>query len=257
MKIKFIHTTTLRSAIEDLSELSSDQQVEIKEQSVYPIHSYAYQTGDYLKFAFFGQSFKGKNTWFVHSRDVEIYNQNLQIKPDKILLPVPWFPQTDNYRDPERTCNSLSCAMCLEYFKPGTLLGTTGDDIYLEVVFKYGDTTDHTVQTQALSDLGLKSTWHTDLDFDDVYRELEAKRPVVIGIYHRGTTEHPCGGHMIVVRGRTENGDFVVNDPYGSLNDCYTGAVENGKGAIYSKYEMTYRWTAEGPGTGWGRLFQA
>jgi hypothetical protein len=62
---------------------------------------------------------------------------------------------------------------------------------------------------------------------------------------------------MIVVRGRTENGDFVVNDPYGSLNDCYTGAVENGKGAIYSKYEMTYRWTAEGPGTGWGRLFQA
>ncbi|MEK9510929.1 MULTISPECIES: C39 family peptidase [Limnospira] len=257
VKIKFIHTTTLRTVIEDLSELSSDQQVEIKEQSVYPVHSYAYQTGDYLKVAFWGQSFKVKNTWFVHSRDVEIYNQNLQIKPDKILLPVPWFPQTDNYRDPERTCNSSSCAMCLEYFKPGTLLGTTGDDIYLEVVFKYGDTTDHTVQTQALSDFGLKSTWHTDLDFDDVYRELEAKRPVVIGIYHRGTTEHPCGGHMIVVRGRTENGDFVVNDPYGSLNDCYTGAVENGKGAIYSKYEMTYRWTAEGPGTGWGRLFQA
>ena len=72
-----------------------------------------------------------------------------------------------------------------------------------------------------------------------------------------GPTENPVGGgHIIVVRGRTEDGDFIVNDPYGSLHDDYTGAVENGKGAIYSKYEMTHRWTVDGPGTGWGRFFQ-
>jgi len=255
LNIKFVQTTTLRVVIEDVSELSDDQQVEIEAESVYQVHSYAYQTGDYLKVAFLDRSFKGKNTWFVHSRDVEIFNPHLPIKPKKILLPVPWFPQTDNYRDPHRTCNSSACAMGLEYFKPGTLPGADGDDIYLEVVFKYGDTTDHGVQTQALSDFGLQSSWHTDLDFEDVYRELEANRPVVIGILHRGTTEHPYGGHMIIVRGRTEDGDFIVNDPYGSLHDGYTGAVENGRGEIYSKYEMTYRWTADGFGTGWGRLF--
>lgn len=256
LTLKFVHTTTLRLVIEDVTELSIEQQVEITEGKIFEVASYAYQTGDYLKVAFLAQSFKGRNTWFVHTQDVELCNPQLQIKPKKILLPVPWFPQTDNYRDPERTCNSSSCAMCLEYFRPGTLPGKDGDDIYLEVVFEYGDTTEHPVQTQALSHFGLNSAWHTDLDFEDVYRELEANRPVVIGILHRGTTEHPSGGHMIVVRGRTEEGDFIVNDPYGSLNDRYTGAVENGKGAIYSQYEMTYRWTADGPGTGWGRLFQ-
>jgi len=43
-------------------------------------------------------------------------------------LSVPFYPQTDNYRDAQRTCNSSSCAMCLEYFKPGTLQGPKGDD---------------------------------------------------------------------------------------------------------------------------------
>ncbi len=256
LTIKFVRTTTLRQVIEDILELSSEQQVEIPENTVYQLHSYSYQTGDYLKVAFLDRSFQGKNTWFVHSRDVELCNSQLQVQPKQILLPVPWFPQTDNYRDPQRTCNSSSCAMCLEYFRPGTLPGKCGDDRYIEVVFEYGDTTDHNVQTQALSQFGLNSTWHTNLDFEDIYRELEANRPVVIAIYHRGTTEHPCGGHILVVRGQTEAGDFIVNDPYGSLNDGYKEAVENGNGAIYSKYEMAYRWTVDGPGTGWGRLFQ-
>ncbi|MDJ1174639.1 C39 family peptidase [Roseofilum capinflatum] len=175
----------------------------------------------------------------------------------KILLDVPWFPQTDNYIDPTGTCNASSCAMCLEYFRPGTLPGKQGDDAYLKVVCQYGDSIDHTVQGQALSHFGLNSSWHINLDFEDVYRELEAGRPVVIGILHRGTTENPSGsGHIIVVRGRTENGDFIVNDPYGSIHDNYKGAVENGRSAIYSRYEMKYRWTADGPGTGWGRFFQ-
>jgi hypothetical protein len=37
--------------------------------------------------------------------------------------------------------------------------------------------------------------------------------------------------NMVVVIAKTPSGDYVVNDPYGSLNDGYTGAVTNGKGA--------------------------
>ncbi|WP_318729539.1 C39 family peptidase [Roseofilum sp. Guam] len=189
--------------------------------------------------------------------DLKVISTHSSVGSKKISLDVPWFPQTDNYRDAQRTCNSSSCAMCLEYFRPGTLPGKNGDDIYIKVVFEYGDTTDHTVQEQALSSFGLSSTWNTNLDFDDVYRELAASRPMVLGILHRGTTKNPAGGgHMIVVRGCTENGDFIVNDPYGSLNDNYTGPVNNGHGAIYSKYEMEHRWTVEGQGSGWGRFFQ-
>lgn len=171
------------------------------------------------------------------------------------VLSVPYFPQTDNYRDANRTCNSSSCAMCLEYFKPGTLNGAKGDDAYVQKVFAIGDSTDHSVQTKVLAGYGVKSHFSYNLSFADLDRELAAGRPVVIGILHRGSLSAPTGGHMIVVIGKKGN-DYVVNDPYGSLNDGYTGSVYNGKGAVYKKSDLTYRWLENGKdNTGWGRIF--
>jgi hypothetical protein len=170
------------------------------------------------------------------------------------VLNVPYFPQTDNYRDANRTCNSSSSAMCLEYFKPGTLVGPKGDDAYVRKVFSVGDTTDHSVQTKVLDSYGVKSHFSYNLSFADLDRELAAGRPVVIGILHRGTLSNPTGGHMVVVIGKKGN-DYVVNDPYGSLNDGYTGAVTNGKGAVYKRSDLEKRWTPDGPKSGWGRIF--
>ena len=59
---------------------------------------------------------------------------------------------------------------------------------------------------------------------------------------------------MVVVIGKTENGNYVVNDPYGSLNDGYTTDVYNGKGAIYKKSDLSARWCPNG-NDGWGRIF--
>jgi hypothetical protein len=145
--------------------------------------------------------------------------------------------------------------MCLEYFKPGTLKGAKGDDAYVQKVFAIGDSTDHLVQTRVLSSYGIQSSFSYSLSFADLDDELAAGRPVVIGILHRGSLSSPTGGHMVVVIGKTPAGDYVVNDPYGSLNDGYTGAVANGKGAVYKKSELTRRWTPEGPKSGWGRIF--
>jgi uncharacterized protein YvpB len=170
------------------------------------------------------------------------------------VLNVPYFPQTDNYRDANRTCNSSSCAMVLEYFKPGTLKGAKGDDAYVQKVFSLGDSTDHTVQTKVLESYGIKSHFSYNLSFADLDRELAAGRPVVIGILHRGTLSRPTGGHMVVVIGK-KGEDYVVNDPYGSLNDGYTGAVTNGKGAVYKRSDLERRWTPDGPKSGWGRIF--
>ena len=171
------------------------------------------------------------------------------------VLSVPYFPQTDNYRDANRTCNSSSCAMCLEYFKPGTLKGAKGDDAYVQKVFAIGDSTDHSVQTKVLSDYGVKSHFSYNLGFADLDREIAAGKPVVIGILHRGTLSNPTGGHMVVVIGK-KGEDYVVNDPYGSLNDGYTGVVTNGKGAVYKKSELARRWCPKGS-DGWGRIFEA
>jgi len=130
-------------------------------------------------------------------------------KPKSSILDVPFFPQTDNYRDANRTCNSSACAMVLEYLRPGTLKGAKGDDAYVQKV---------------------------------------------IGILHRGSLSAPTGGHMVVVIGKTPSGDYVVNDPYGSLNDGYTGSVFNGKGAVYKKSDLSRRWVPNG-NDGWGRIF--
>jgi len=143
--------------------------------------------------------------------------------------------------------------MCLEYFKPGTLQGTKGDDAYVKRVFEIGDTTDHTVQTRVLESYGIKSHFSQSLTFADLDRELAAGRPVVIGILHRGPLSAPRGGHMCVVIGK-KGDDYIVNDPYGDLNDGYSSDVYNGKGAVYKKSELKVRWCPNA-NDGWGRIF--
>ena len=186
---------------------------------------------------------------------VRIFRTKVE-SPNTDVLNVPFYPQTDNYRDAQRTCNSSACAMCLEYFKPGTLQGTKGDDAYIRKVFAIGDTTDHAVQTKVLSSYGITSRFSYNLSFADLDRELAAGRPVIIGILHRGSLSAPTGGHMLVVIGKNGE-DYVVNDPYGSLNDGYTGSVNNGKSAVYKKSVLEKRWTPDGPKSGWGRIFDA
>ena len=205
----------------------------------------------------FEKDLEAKNPELIDdgSNWVRIYRTKEAPKTPSIL-DVPFFPQTDNYRDAQRTCNSSSCAMCLEYFKPGTLKGAKGDDAYVQKVFSVGDTTDHTVQTRVLQSYGIGSRFSYNLSFADLDRELASGRPVVIGILHRGPLSAPTGGHMVVVIGKTESGDYVVNDPYGSLNDGYTGPVSNGKGTVYKKSVLARRWCPAG-NDGWGRIFDA
>lgn len=166
-----------------------------------------------------------------------------------IQLPVPFFSQRDNMEQPYRTCNTSSCAMVAKFLGANI----SGDDDYFQYVIKYGDTTDHSAQTQALTEVGIKSTWNTTLDFDDLDKSLASGLPAVIGILHHGPPEAPSGGHMIVAIGRTAGGDYIINDPFGNLLDGY--ASEDGAGLTYSRRELTCRWTADGPKTGWGRLF--
>jgi hypothetical protein len=195
-----------------------------------------------------------------NSNWVKIYRNGVSATPNSqgIFLNVPWYPQTDNYTLPDSTCNSSCSAMCLEFLKPGSLpAGPKGDDAYLRKVLAVGKSTDHGVQTRVLQSYGVKSQFRYDLSFADLDKELSAGRPVVLGILHRGPTSNPTrnSGHMICCIGKNDKGDYIINDPYGSLHDGYTKAVINGKGVVYSKAELSKRWTADGPKSGWGRIF--
>lgn len=108
-----------------------------------------------------------------------------------ITLPVPFYLQTDNRYKPMRTCNTSSCAMVARFLGASI----TTDDEYYQIVRQYGDTTDHGAQTQALNHIGIRSTWHTNLGFEQLDQSLEAGLPIVIGILHRGSLQSPTGAY--------------------------------------------------------------
>jgi hypothetical protein len=148
--------------------------------------------------------------------------------------------------------------MCLEFLKPGSLPpGPKGDDAYLRRVLAVGKSTDNSVQTRVLQGYGLNSVFRFNLDFSDLDSELAAGRPLVLGILHRGPTSNPTrnSGHMIACIGKTDKGDYIFHDPYGSLHRGYVGPVIEGRQVVYSRMELEKRWTADGIRSGWGRIF--
>lgn len=187
---------------------------------------------------------------------VRIYRTPVD-KP-QVKREVPFYPQTDNFTQPDRTCNSSSCAMCLEYYIPGSLpVGPKGDDVYLRKVLSLGDSTVHNIQTQALKSYGLDSVWSKNLTFDQLDQHLEKTGPIVAGILHRGPNNNPTrnSGHMIVIHTKLPNGNYVCHDPFGDLNSGYSSPVEKGRNVVYERWVLEKRWTADGPNSGWGRVF--
>lgn len=163
----------------------------------------------------------------------------------------PFWPQTDNFTQPDRTCNSSATAMALK------ALGypVPSDDDFLRRVLKLGDSTDHGVVNAVCRQYGANPVWSIEMTFAQLDAELAAGRPVVIAILHRGLEHMPTGGHVICVWAKVSTG-YRCHDPYGSLHDGYTSSVTNGKGVIYTFEQLRARWTVEGDGSGYGRVFR-
>lgn len=178
-------------------------------------------------------------------------------------LPVMYFSQRDNAAQAHRTCNTASCWMGALYMKSSLWDACDQDEnadlnYYLPKVETYGDTTDHGAQTRALDSMGVKSEWHTALSMQDVKAEIDAGRPVVMGVLHKGPVSAPRGGgHMILAVGYDDTGMFI-HDPYGDMdlrNGGYPGSTD-GSYRHYSFKNLGARFEVEGPGSGWGRIFK-
>jgi hypothetical protein len=154
------------------------------------------------------------------------------------LVGMPHFRQRDSAQrsQRDRTCFSSSCAMLLEALKPGTLPGANGDDQYLAVMQRYGDTTDAGAQLQALAHYGITARLVQDADFQLLEQQIARGIPVPCGTIHRGPVDRPAGsGHWLVVVGHSPT-HLVVNDPWGEP-DLLSGATlnPNGKGLRFSR----------------------
>lgn len=178
-------------------------------------------------------------------------------KAAAVDLPVPFFSQLDSATDQGwRMCFSSTCAMAVEYLKPGVLKGSQKDDYYLKKVQQFGDTTDYQAQLKALQAFGIKASYRQNLDLSDLKAQLEKGLPIPIGVLHKGPSSAPTGsGHWLLVVGMTES-SLIVNDPFGEMNVASGGYLQNtnGKHLKYSLKNLLPRWTIEGPGSGWGIL---
>ena len=179
-----------------------------------------------------------------------------------VLRAVPWYPQRDSATGQGlRMCFSSSCAMLLEAIKPGTLKGANGDDEYLAVVQRFGDTTDASAQIKALAHFGVTARMVQNADFQLLEQQIARGIPVPCGYIHRGPVNRPTGsGHWLIVIGHTPT-QVVVNDPWGEP-DLITGDTlnANGKELRFSRQNFGKRWMVEpigggayrfAPGKGW------
>ena len=169
-------------------------------------------------------------------------------------LQVPFYAQMDSADRSQaaRMCFSSSCAMLLQYLKPGTLKGANGDDQYLAVVQRFGDTTDASAQIRALSSYGIKARFTKVAGFAELEQQIDAGVPVPCGFLHRGPLSAPSGGgHWLIVVGYTKD-HLVVHDPFGEA-DLVNGATLGGvaRFARYSRRNFRPRWEVEGWRTGW------
>jgi hypothetical protein len=156
-----------------------------------------------------------------------------------LATPTTYMNQRDNFAQPDRTCNTTSNAMYLDWLRRTTGRPGITDDECLKQVLKTGDSTEHWVQTEVLKHFGFSTQWRTDRHTEFVYLLLEAGFPVVVNILHRGSLSAPRGGHVILLIGHTP-GVLVAHDPYGTLQSNYSN--RNGAFSRIGETVFETRW---------------
>lgn len=197
---------------------------------------------------------------------VYAYDPHIKIEGEEdrqvIQLNVPYCCQLNN--DPTifgpgwRQCNTTSNTMLADYLLQGELTRrakeqgySEPESVYMRIVDRYGDTTDHQAQTLALKDLGIESYFSYTLSSKDVLASLRANVPVVVGFAYKSS------GHICIVVGHDPiNKVWLVHDPYGTrhgASDSYDVGV-GGPFDVYSYDVMQQIFWDQGGEAGWGRV---
>lgn len=151
---------------------------------------------------------------------------------------VPYFNQEDNEIEPWRTCGATSAAMCLKYFNVPDLgaFPQYEDDVkerFDRLGIAHGSPDGI---KRLLEGLGLRDNLTLKASLSDITRSLDSGE---ICILHGFWTQEP--GHILVIRGYNDKGDFFVNDPhgewvYGGYHVNSTVSPDNkGENKIYSR----------------------
>jgi uncharacterized protein YvpB len=176
-------------------------------------------------------------------------------------LTVHYFAQGDNGPEGWRECQPTSVAMCLNFlrvkdpFGPGII----DDNGFVKLVKSYGDVTNQASVSKALASLKIKHRFVTDCSEGQAKQEIDAGRPLAVGMLHHGSATAPSGGgHYVVIIGYDSSG-WIVHDPYGEQDLVNGGFVKvggiHGMNQKYSYKNFNPRWLVGGPFKGWAWLF--
>jgi len=174
-------------------------------------------------------------------------------EPGAAAKRMPYYSQVDSATNQGlRMCFSSSNAMLVEALKPGTLHGSNGDDQYLKVVQRYGDTTEVGAQLAALRHFGITARFTEKANWQDLLAAQQKGELMSLGFLHKGPVNAPAGGGhwLAVVRVAPEY--LIVNDPYGEI-DLVAGTYLNrqGKALRYSRLNFEPRWSVKQEGGRW------
>jgi hypothetical protein len=174
-------------------------------------------------------------------------------KPGPAPARMPYYSQVDSATDQGlRMCFSSSNAMLVEALRPGTLKGSNGDDQYLKVVQRYGDTTEVGAQLAAMRHFGLQARFSETANWEQLLKAQDDGELISLGFLHKGSVSRPtAGGHWLAVV-RVAPDHLVVNDPYGEI-DLVGGTYLNRQGERlrYSRRNFEPRWSVKQQGDRW------
>jgi uncharacterized protein YvpB len=156
------------------------------------------------------------------------------------MLPVPYIGQwgitANHYRS---DCGVASIAMCLEYY--GIRGNLTVDQLATETPLSQSDGGLWPVNLVSLAGRhGLTACVHDNTTLDDLWREVDALRPVVVLVAYRyisgrldqADNKPGSDGHYMVILGYDDN-HFVANDP-----DYWGGYTEQGHDVLIPISEL-------------------
>lgn len=240
--LKVINPTWLKQSTIHSRDITDPKQKHQLEPGTYPVHSYRYdRSTNHYKIAFLSNSFRDRNTWWVHK------DNDIVILKDGVIngwgsghnpLNVKWFSQLDSNYEPFATCNVASVAMCLDYFgiRPKNPLQQLEDELYEYLVFSLGlDITVAENLARLIQDYGCQDDFQYYANWADVKHWINQGNPAIV---HGYFTEP---GHIMVIIGYNDQG-WIVNDPNGRWNGLVRQAWSYDTNANGEAITYPYDW---------------
>lgn len=150
---------------------------------------------------------------------------------------VPYFSQDDNEIEPWRSTGDTNVAMCLKYFEVSDLgaYPQYEDDVKKRFDRLGIDSNSPDGIRRFLESVGLRDNLTLEGKLSDITCALDAGEICILHAYLTSS------GHIFVIRGYNDKGDFFVNDPHGEWfyagyrKNSQFGPDNKGENKLYSR----------------------